>query len=62
MPRSIEKAGAAVRSALRLPDDAPLLLPMASIAAVLALLAAAYALAAGWLTPRRLTPEKSCRR
>lgn len=49
---------AAVRRALRLPDDAPLLLPMASIAAVLALLAGAYALAAGWLTPRRLTPDR----
>lgn len=47
----------ALRRALRLPDGAPILLPLAAIAGAGALLAAGYAYAAGWVTPQRLTPQ-----
>lgn len=53
----VRRASDALRRALKLPDRAPLLLPLAAIAGAGALLAAGYAYAAGWLTPHRLTPQ-----
>jgi catalase len=45
----------ALRRALDLPPDAPIVLPLVAVACAFATLAASYAYAAGWLTPERLT-------
>jgi len=47
-----------LRRVLGLPADVPVLLPLGAIACAGALLVAGYAYAAGWATPRRLTPVR----
>ncbi len=61
-PRPIPPApggpAGALRRVLKLPDGAPVLLPLAAITGAAALLCAGYAWTAGWLTPARLTPVR----
>jgi len=50
--------GAALRGALHLPPETPLLKPLVLIGAALAVLAGGYLYVAGWLTPQRLTANR----
>lgn len=55
---SAARLARAVRRTLHLPDGASVLPPLAALACAGAALCGAYAWAAGWLTPSRLTPER----
>lgn len=55
--KTARRIGPTLRSALHLSDEAPLIFPLALIGTIMAILAAGYAYATGWLTPGRLTPQ-----
>jgi catalase len=57
-PRTAHGIGGTIRKIFSLPDDRKLLTPMLFIAGTCAALCGAYAYAAGWLTPQRLTPTR----